>query len=451
MSDISFNQLVRLAELFHPETFYDETSWIDLGKILYYHQMNYFKLVNNDLLFDVWVNISKKTPGFEKTALNDCTIEWKEFHNNHFSIINDKRYNLDALKEYVKMDNPEGYELWEKDTIDNEYMEVKEKQRRYKELFDNFRKDCFIEHLLYTKALTIDIIYNHYTKWRKTTEKIPKKTIQEFMVDNYGTIQYCKYTYDFGWTGISLKEVTEEVTKEPLVLDITEPVDNKKVKFNLPLPKKYKSIFTDYTYDLMEKQPCSPGPYSPIPGGKGLNITDYCDIETNDKKAVIYKTCNNTLNDYSDHDSDYLNEEDFLGTTEESEILINDIKFVKSTKEKGMIGKKDIKEKDVIKRKGITKEKKSGIFDKLHKSSVKKLVKSYIKHVTEKCDDGYISLELLKEDYGKYCYYRGIPREQYFEKYVKSVLGKPVSIYIDGQYYENLFWGYKFKPIINVD
>ena len=479
MSDITFNKLVSLAELFHPETFYDETSWLDLGKILYHHQHNYFNLLSNQIMLDTWINISKKTPGFEKTAHDDCTIEWKNFVIDHYFIVTSNQYNYESLVKYVKMDNPEGYARWEEDQ-----MKIKKESstNKYREQFNKFREECIDENFLYTRAITIDQIYKHYIEWRKTDDniKISKKILQEFIVDKYGPIQYCKSTYNFGWCGIMLNDI--KIKSEPLVMDIIE--DEKKVSFKLPYSNtnKNKNVFMD-EYDLMEKQPCEIGTYSPIPGGKGLNLDDYTEfvkseeIETDRQNTCItYKSTNHLESIIYDTDSDefvfydkekekekkkdieipddnvvqvydeseYLHEEDFLGHPE----ITIPIPKMKLTRKKKNYRKKDKNDNmdENEKEKGIHKKKK---VDPIHKSSVRKQIKTYLKATTEKCDDGYISLEMLKDDYLKYCYYRGIPRETYFENIIQSIMGDKKSFYIDGEYYTDLFWGYKFKSIKN--
>ena len=54
---------------------------------------------------------------------------------------------------------------------------------------------------------------------------------------------------------------------------------------------------------------------------------------------------------------------------------------------------------------------------------------------------------MLNEDYNKYCYYRGIPRDSHFEKYVIALLGELETIYIDGECFEKLIPNYKFKSM----
>lgn len=492
MCDITFNKLVSLAELFHPETFYDETSWLDLGKILYHHQHNYFNLLSNQIMLDTWINISKRTPGFEKTAHDDCTIEWKNFIIDHYFIVTSNQYNYESLINYVKMDNPEGYAIWEEDQIK---LKRESSTNKYRNQFDKFREECIDENFLYTRAITIDQIYKHYNEWRNTDDntKITKKIFQEFMVDKYGPIQYCKTTFDFGWSGICLKDIQTikdmETASEPLIMDITEQNDvqeKSKISFKLRSHNYNfnRNVFED-EYDTMEKQPCEMYSYVSIPGGKGLDVKDYNEIENNEiDKSITYKSTNHVMDiindteseneDYiftdkgrdkllntqqeikqEDYDSEsqYLHEEDFLGKEIEN-ITENPLFKVQKKHKNKNYRKKSIKketeacqeneEDNQKKEKGIHKKKKA---DPIHKSSVRRQIKSYIKHTTEKCDDGYISLDMLRDDYNNYCYYRGIPREQYFDNIVENILGEKKSFYIDGDCYKNLFWGYKFKSM----
>ena len=93
----------------------------------------------------------------------------------------------------------------------------------------------------------------------------------------------------------------------------------------------------------------------------------------------------------------------------------------------------------------VNKKKKRKL--KLKHNSVDKQIETFFKTSIEKCDDGYISLDYLKDDYAKYCFYKGVPRDRHFIELVNEKLSKPQKIYVDGQKFTHLIWGYKFKPV----
>ena len=95
----------------------------------------------------------------------------------------------------------------------------------------------------------------------------------------------------------------------------------------------------------------------------------------------------------------------------------------------------------------LKKKKKKNKNKCLKVNSLNKSIKKYFNKTLVPVKDGYISLDMLKKDYAEFCYHKGIPRDSHFIELVNEFLGKPQTVYIDGNKYTHLLWGYKFVPI----
>ena len=165
MEKASYKNVCELAMLFHPETFIDESSWIDLGKILYQQENKLGDIPKNTSLLDLWIQVSEQVPGYEECSLDDCTYYWNCFSTEHYNIVNNLFYTYNVLVEYVKQDNPDEYNKWLDNAgyLKNEKLCKKEYLKNSRNTFHRFKKDCI--HKSNNNVInSIDDIYSVYSK-----------------------------------------------------------------------------------------------------------------------------------------------------------------------------------------------------------------------------------------------------------------------------------------------
>ena len=503
MTTVSHKNICDLLKIIDNETLHSESKWLELGRILY-GLSKLIILPSQKTMLQLWINISMFDDYDNDSTIDDCNYHWENWKQGR-SLRSDTIDNhFKSLNEFVKKSNPNGYSMWEQNIGLTMNMPKTQVEINNRDIFNRFKADCITKQYVLNKAVTLDEIYKCYMSW-----KIPKNTklhradINTFMVEDFGDISYCDIIFDFGWKyiainkdkreslghleGVSMFEPEQTSTlpqtnveidnlfKPLFPKDVIEDIKRPKVSFDLPIKKRYKSIF-DFVEPLYDSEPEPiPEPIpEPMPEPMPEPVEETAKLENGLDIDIIQNNNNHpgwidtelniddswyNINPLSPLDlvagGKGLSYDDLTCDTEPGEIVSEDNtdKMVNRNEPNTSTRVNDsddsaeyLKEEDYINiEPPVNKKRRRKL--KLKHNSVDKQIETFFKTAIEKCDDGYISLDYLKDDFAKYCFYKGVPKDRHFIELVNEKLGRPQKIYVDGQKFTHLIWGYKFKPV----